>query len=158
MGAYLYPAGRAGAGIIPGFVGPPPPVIVTPRALKYDVQAKAFVMNADGQMADVHPVDAAVAMALTIEYGSVPSLPTFGTQLRQRVQRADPRQIPNIALTETKRCLQALIDRGDIQLISVQTDTSTRGRVLAAVAYVNLRDPNTNPTNPVPNQTRISFI
>lgn len=157
MGGYLYPAGVSPAGRDPTVFLAPPPIVVTPRAVKFNPTTKQFVMNADGQLADVHPVDAAVARILCIEQGSVPSQPSLGTRLRALTNRVDPRQVPNIALNEVKRALQPYIDRGDVLLVSVTADVSTPGRTIFVVQYVNMRDPATNPTNPLPNATRVTF-
>lgn len=151
MGAGSFGAGLGHAGMDPLILLAPPPVIVTPRALKFDPRTKQFVRNADGQMADVHPIDQAVAFLLWVEQNSVPSRPSLGARVRARTARADPRLIPGIVTDEVTTTLRPLANRGDITLLSVVVDTATNpGLVAYAATYVNLRDPALNPRAPIP--------
>lgn len=151
MGAGSFPAGFGPAGADPVYVAGAviPPVL--PRALKFDPQTRRFVQNADGSMADIHPVDQQVIFLLFFERGSIPSQPTLGTRLRARIERLDPRKVPGVALDEVKQALNPLILAGDVRLVSVVSDTTFPARGLFVVTYVNLRDPATNILTPLAN-------
>jgi hypothetical protein len=53
---------------------------------------------------------------------------------------------------------QDLIENNDIILVSVVADTSVRGRNQFAIAFVNLRDPKTNPKFPLQNQQTVNAL
>jgi len=139
------PAGSFGAGVGPAGADPSPvsaPTTARPtRALRYDLATRRFVEDGTGAFVDVHPVDQKVAFLLGTEQGSLPSTPTLGQRYRARVNGVDPKQIPAVVTDETRLALAALLAAGDIDLLDVQTDARVRGRVLIAVTYVNLRDP-----------------
>lgn len=140
MGAGSYPAGFGMAGVDPAFM-PPSPVTPTIAAIQFDPATRQHVQNADGTMAEAHPVDALVVNLLFYEQGSVKSAPTLGQRIRARCNRVDPAKVPAIVTEEVRAVLLPLIQAGDIDLISVDTDTSTPGRLLDAVTYRNLRAP-----------------
>lgn len=141
MGAGSFPAGEGFAGFDPGYTPPAAPLALrTPVAIEYDPATRTYVVQAsDGTLVEIHPIDQQVAILLTIEDGSVPSTTGTGARFRKLVARADPANIPGIALNEAKRVLADLITSGDIELVSVTTDTSVPGRVYIYVEYKNLR-------------------
>lgn len=49
----------------------------------YDGATKDLALNADGQVAGVHPVDSGMAMALCVRAGSCKSVPTMGNRLHE---------------------------------------------------------------------------
>lgn len=49
----------------------------------YDGATKDLRLNADGQIAGVHPVDEGMAMSLCVEAGSCKAVPRMGNTLRQ---------------------------------------------------------------------------
>ncbi len=155
MGAGAFPAGLGPAGADPVYVAGPVVPPVMPRALKFDPQTRRFIQNADGSMADVHPVDQQVVFVIFFEKGSIPSQPTLGTRIRARTERCDPNQKLGIALDETRQALAKLISAGDVRLISVVADNTFPARGLYAITYVNLRDPNTNILTPLLNAVTV---
>jgi hypothetical protein len=146
------PAGSYGAGVGPAGYDPatqsPASEVAPTRALRFDLATRRFVEDGAGGFKDIHPVDQKVAFALGTEQGTLPSVPTFGQRYRARVNGIDPKQIPAVVADETRVVLGDLLAAGDIALLSVETDASVRGRVLIAVTYANLRDPN---------RTRVTF-
>lgn len=155
MGAGTFSAGSGGAGVDPGYVPPPPPAYTLPRALKFDPSVRQFVQNADGSMADIHPVDAQVAYLLFFEAGSSPSQPTLGTRIRQRTTRVNPKQVPAIVLDEVRSALGKLIAAGDVRLVTVTVDQTSPGAIFYTVSYVNLRDPATDILYPLAKSVRV---
>ena len=149
MGIGIFQAGRGKAGTDP-VQDPSAPSAATayPRALKLDLQQRAYVINADGTLADVHPIDASVVHLLGIEQGAIASAKSFGHRLRTRLNRISPLLIPTTAEDEVRAVLSPLISGRDILLVAVAVDASTAGKILIAVTYTNLRDPNFNPQNP----------
>ena len=155
MGAGSFPAGMGGAGVDPSYVPLSAPAYTPPRALMFDPRVRQFVQNADGSMADVHPVDAQVVYLLFFEAKSSPSQPALGTRIRKRITRVNPKQIPAIVLDEVKTTLGKLIAAGDITLVSVTVDQNSPGAVFYTVSYVNLRDPATDVRNPLATSVRV---
>jgi hypothetical protein len=139
-GAGTFGAGTGGAGGYPVF-RPGYPLVLPLSALLFDLKTRSFVQNADGTLAHIHPIDQAVAFLVYFQQGSVPSDPTLGNRIQKRVERASPRVIPSIVNDEITRALAPLTANNDIKLLSIVVDVATRGRVLYAVSYVNLRDP-----------------
>lgn len=156
MGAGAFGAGTGPCGADPVYVPAPPPVLTLPAAALYDPAVKGFSVQADGTVKPIHPVDQRVALLCFIARGSVPSAPTLGNRFRARIARVDPARIPAIALDEFTTVLRPLISAGDILLLSVTTLSVAPGSVQVFIAYVNLRDPATNPRYPLANARRIS--
>lgn len=147
MGAGVFPAGTAGsgtlfvgAGLDPTFIFPPHPVIPYPAALQFDPGARAYVQGANGRMVSADPTDSEVALALGIEFNSLPNANTFGNKLRQLLTRVPAAKQQGIATQEVRRVLKALLDAGRIQLIGVAVTVPSQppGRTLIGVTYKNL--------------------
>jgi hypothetical protein len=160
MGAGEFPAGAGLAGSDP--VNPASASIfgrAPARALTFDLLTRRFLFNSDGSATDTHPVDQKVVLALGVELGALLAAPTIGNRLRARLSRVAPQKIAAIALDEVRVTLKRLLDANDIALLSVDVDGETvRGRVTIAIAYVNLRDPATNPQNPVLNTKTVKLV
>lgn len=156
MGAGQYPAGAfpggpfERAGVDPVWVGAPPAPPARIRAVKFDPATRTFVMNADGTMYDIHPIDQQVALLLWVERGSMPSAATVGQRIRARIARVSPGQIPNIVRDEVRSTLSALIAAKAIQLLRVDVKTFAGGRTELAVFYRNLQDTTNNDIRELP--------
>jgi hypothetical protein len=128
---------------LPALVLPTP---AYPTALAFDPSVRQYVQNADGTMESLDPVDAAVALALGIEFGKLPSAATFGQKLRTILNRVSPARQQNIATQEVLRVLGTLISNGDITLRSVTVQTAgSLGQTSVTVNYTNLRTARPNP-------------
>jgi len=147
MGAGQFPA-QGPAGYDWAVPGAPRVVRTYPRALQFDPSTRRYVMNADGSMADVHPVDAQVVARFSFDKASIPSVPTVGNRVRARVNRVDPAKVPSIVQDEVQKVLADLIAKGDVQLVSIIVDSSVPSQVKYGFLYVNLRDPALNPSLP----------
>jgi hypothetical protein len=110
----------------------------SPTALAFDIGTKSFLQNADGTMKSIHPVDQEVNLALGIEAGAIASAVDVGHRMR-RILRASGPTVAAAARDEVNRVLARLLARRDIKLLGVDVDTTTRGRIVAIVRYVNLR-------------------
>ena len=128
---------------MPNYIVPTQVIPSLPAARYYDPQLGDYPLDSTGQMLPIHPIDQQVALILCTEYGSIPSVPTMGSKYRKRVERCDPKLIPQIALAEAQAALSALIARGDIKLIGVTVTPPA----IANILYANLRDPRTNTRN-----------
>jgi hypothetical protein len=153
MGIGQFGAGLGGAGQDPVYLPSPPAPVLPPRAVKFDPSVKQFLLfDENGNAIDVHPVDQIVALRLTTEQGQSASSPGLGQRYRVLFNAAQPVRHQDIALKETKRVLQDLIDAGDIKLLSVvlTTDPVNNAKVVIP-SYVNLRSPKTDPRYPLAN-------
>ena len=133
-------AGSGSAGV--GLAGVDPlPLSVTPGpmtgAAQYDPRTRTLVMNADGTIATVDPVDQEVAFCLTIKKGTISSNPTRGFDWDRL--RATPSSSRAHAATDlVKLALRKPLSRGDITIISVQLFDSP-GRLGLITTYANNR-------------------
>ena len=141
----LFPLG--GIGLPPFPPSSAPSVPQTPLALQFDPTVPGFVMNADGTMASIHPVDQKVALTLFIELGSISSAPNVGNKLRTVLNRVQPEQVNAIAGAELNRCLGPFISAGEITLTGFSVTQTGSGRTSLIVAYINLKDPRYTPAS-----------
>lgn len=159
MGLGEFPLGMGPMGadpvVLPPVVAPP----FLPRAVWYDPTRKGFfLLDANGNATDVHPVDQIVALRLTMERGSSPSSPTVGTRIRARFASAPPQKYLGIAKSEVKNALQDLIDAGDITLLGVALSTNqSNGAQVVQATYVNHRDPRNSAISPQSNTVPFSI-
>lgn len=138
FGSYPFGVGPFGydpvtAAVIPAKVSAPTPV--------YDPATKTFPFAADGTLADNHPVVLEVSLALGIRAGSIPSLVSLGLRA-ERIRNARRDELQRTAEDEVELALSRLIERGDVELVSV-TATVKSGAIRLEVVFRNLRDPET---------------
>ncbi len=151
MGAGYAPAGGWGggpaerAGISIPYVGTPPAAVPAFRAIAFDPTTRTFTFDSEGHAEDVHPVDQRVALLLWVGFGRVPSSPSTGTAVRDRVQRIAIALIPGVVRDEVRKALRPLVDAGDIALLRIDVKVA-KGRTEYAVFYRNLRAPTTDAT------------
>lgn len=110
----------------------------TPPALQFDGSTRDFQRDATGTgFVAQHPVDAKVFLILRTALGSIRSAVDTGQGL-QNLKYIDPLKIRAQAEDYVKIALQQPIAAGEISLLSIELDTSTRGRVIERVNYTNL--------------------
>ncbi len=137
-GSGTYASGTGSAGFDPvGTVSAPPLTQNAPKALKFNPATRDFDIT-EGVYAALHPVDQRVALALTIELGSIPSAPNVGHTLR-RMRRSSGATVEADAKDRVRQALKTLLDAEDIAIDRIEVDAETRGRVIVVVYYVNLR-------------------
>jgi hypothetical protein len=115
------------------FTGPP-------AAIEYDPGVRGYPQHADGSLVELDPVDAGIAIALGIEFGTVPSAPDVGNKMRRLLNRVPPQQLPTVAKQEVERLLAPWTSTGQVKLLTVVVDTSRfrSGVAAVAVTYQNL--------------------
>lgn len=116
-----------------------PPV---PRDVRYPVALKvvgatmAAELGTDGLYAEVHPVDAKVALAVLVAKGRVATLPTLGSGAREiDVQRPS---LKAEVEAELRSATAAMVAAGELRVERVEVETSANGYV-AALYYTNLQ-------------------
>lgn len=152
MGAGSTLAGGALAGLDPEDPAGTEVQVLPQGALLYDLTSRGVPRDpTTGLLATIHWVDQAVAVALGVKQGSLTSSTSLGNTLRA-IKRAGGPQLVNQVEDAVRVALFDLLDRGDVDLVSIQVTTPTRGQIFVTVTYVNLR------LNPVPTSgTPISF-
>jgi hypothetical protein len=125
MAAGMYPAGA-------GPAGHPPVAPMSDRTPVRRVAAALFdpvthdnPTDELGRVIEVHPVDQAVAIALSSERGRLTSTPDIGNRLRG-LPRADDPTFANAARDDVARTLATLIGRGDVTLLGVDVSPAAR--------------------------------
>jgi phage gp46-like protein len=142
MPAGFFYAGAGFAGADPVAAPSTPAVVLqTSNAALYDLATRSVPRDENGLVKRVHWVDQAVALALGVSLGALPSSPTIGHRLRQ-IKRAAGPKLATEAEDAVNEALADLLDRGDIAIITISVTTSVRSQIIVAVTYVNLR---TNP-------------
>lgn len=136
MGAGSYEAGAGGAGEDPVADPSTPRAVTMPRAAKFDAASKAFPFDDDGRLQDAHPVDQEVALALWVVAGTLASAPELGHGLRSvRLDSARKKAVEDAV----RLALAALLSRGDIEVLGIESASPQRGALAVEVTYRNLR-------------------
>lgn len=137
-GSYAAGSGFAGADPVAAW-SDPPKVIQTSNAALWDLSTRTVSRDeATGLVKRIHWVDQAVALALGVPLGSLPSSPNLGHRLRL-IKRAAGPQLEAQVVDAVNLALADLLERRDISLISIVVNTTTRSQIVVAVSYVNLR-------------------
>jgi hypothetical protein len=134
-------AGYSGGGIGPAGFNPaaapdPSKVGRPPRAVNYDPSIRDFTTT-NGYYDAIHPVDQAVALALTIEQGSLKSAPTVG-QTYRKIPRLSGASFVKQVEDRTNLALKRLLDAQQIRIVAVNVEQNTIGQTKIEVVYVNL--------------------
>lgn len=111
---------------------------LTPRALRFNAKTRDFDRDENGRYIDAHPVDADVALALFIEAQKLGSTPEVGQTLR-RIRNPVGASVGTDVKNRVRIALKHLVDRGDIEVISVTHEAKNRHTLFVEVEYVNLR-------------------
>jgi hypothetical protein len=158
MGAGDFQAGAGPAGFDPVYVPATPSPPFLPRAPFFDPSINQFLtLDENGNPIDMHPIDQIVTLRLTTRKGQSKSATSLGTRLAIVCARLPAPKVLQTAYNEVRSVMQDLITNGDVLLLSV-TVKQLRGQNVFAVAYVNLRDPATNPRFPTSNKRSISVV
>jgi len=134
--AIFPPAGTGPGGFSPIAPASPKRTSIPPRALRYNPQTRDFTTT-EGLFDAVHPVDQAVVLALTIEQGSIKSVPTLGIPL-STIRRAGGPTLDTLVRDCVNAALKDLLDAKKVEVIRLDTDTVIRGQIKIAVTYRNL--------------------
>lgn len=138
MGAGDYAAGDSPAGF-DAVLPPSPRTTLAPvSAAFFDPSVRDFPLDANGRVVSVHPVDQAVALALSVDTGAIGSVPELGHDLR-RIPRGTPTTLTSYARDAVARALKALVDRGDVTVVEVTASVPFRGGLFVSVSYRNNR-------------------
>ena len=137
-GAGTFGAGLEPAGLDPvGAFSPKPSLGTQPRALLFNITTRQHVINADGTMASVHPVDQRVTLALGVKLGSIPSAPGVGNKLRT-ITRGSLAQLTAQANDYVEQALIAMTTAKEISVISIGVFAPQPGQLIVQVTYTNL--------------------
>lgn len=116
----------------------PSPVLTRPRALKFDPSTRTHTKNANGTYADLHPVDAVVALCIFVASGQVKSASKLGLNWKAI---GSPHHIraKRTAQDMVKLALAEPLKRKDITIMSIEFETRGAYTVMLVVNYVNER-------------------
>lgn len=136
MGAGEFPCGTTPCGldglVSTGRTRPEPPA-----ALGFDGQTKDFMLDARGRYVGEHPVDAKVFLIVRTALRSMRSAPMTGQTLTE-MQYIEPLTIQSLTENKLTTALAAVVAAGEIQIHSIDVDTSVPGRLAARLNYTNL--------------------
>lgn len=115
----------------------------TPASIEFNPSTGHYVMGSNGGLAEVHPVDQRVALALGVIAQSYKSAPTTGHDLLNEPNPGDP-SFKTRAANRIRYALRIPLARGDIQIHAITTNVvdgpqEPRGRTEHIVDYTNLR-------------------
>lgn len=110
-----------------------------PAALRWNPATKDYDRDTDGLYVEVHPVDAAVVLALTVALKSLPADQTAGIALRG-IRPNTPKTQAQVE-TAVRQALARLLAAGDITLVAIETDGNAFGLLYVVVRYYNQRAP-----------------
>lgn len=109
-----------------------------PAAERFDLLAKEFVSESDGNLLDEHEVDAAVTLCLGWRKGSRPGDPEVGHTL-DKVDMGAPDAVRHRDVYERHQAsIQWLITKGLVELVSVDDEVDQFGRLSVLTKYRNL--------------------
>lgn len=140
MGAGDFCAGDGDAGEDP--VAPPSPASdnVPPAAAYLDLGSKNFLLNADGTMASMHPVDQAVQWSFAIRRGTHKADQRIGHTFFQAPPLTGAAKQKDLeARAQDAFPFSKLIAQKDVQFIGVTVADPKKGETGIVVAYRNLR-------------------
>jgi hypothetical protein len=154
MPAGFYSAGTGFSGADPvAAFSLPPKVLRTTNAALWDLSTKTVLRDeATGLIKRIHWVDQAVALALGVQLGSVPSDPGLGHRLRE-IKRSSEAKLKTACIDAVNQALSALIERNDIAVFAIAVNASVRSQIAVAVSYANLH---TNPSRNKQNAEKLS--
>lgn len=112
---------------------------VRPAAIFFDGATRDWPLDADGHYIGIHPVDAAMQMAVMVGVGTLPASTTTGNTLPSN-EYLDPRTIDAKVKDAIRIATKRLVDRGDVTIDSV-TPEIRGGSLFVEVAYFNERLP-----------------
>ena len=108
------------------------------RALWFDPGTRSFRSNDDGQLLDIHEVDASVQLALHFQRGKIASSVGVGNDLKT-IKFVQSRSTKRIATDMVRVALSPLTKRGDVKIDNVSVEFPNNSAVFVQVDYFNLR-------------------
>jgi hypothetical protein len=114
--------------------------VTPPHALFLDPAVMDFTADADGHYQSVHPVDHKVELALAVAFGSVASVETIGSGLRN-LRIGTREQMTTEATQIARTALAPLLAAGDVVLASVVAYAANAWRAHVEITYQNTRAP-----------------
>ncbi len=137
-----YPAGTWPAGA-PVAVGEPLSSSTGPVAAMFDGATRDVPLDDDGHYLGVHPVDQKMALRGLIARGRMSSHPELGNRLLTETHN-DPQRRQAVVENYFREfsVFGELVENGDVEIVSIQTEAnvlSQTNATLAVVVYRNLR-------------------
>ena len=119
-----------------GFFTPSPGALTPPSPLLADLidpNTHEYISLFTGD----DPIDAQVLIALKTVLGSGAAVTSIGSKLSsiRKITESTPGDVE----AEVRNALAALIQQGDIRLVSVSVEAHAAGQIEAVVKYVNMR-------------------
>ena len=121
----------------------------------YDGATKDLRLNADGQIAGVHPVDEGMALSLSVDAGSIPAAPTTGNKLRQIRYIGSPSLADDVRSAVLSAFpLSRLVTEGKATVTKIEHLVRSSG-LEVTVSYVNLLT--ADPRNVMQHEKRLEW-
>lgn len=137
MGAGDSLAGAAPAGHDP-VPDPSPAPVPRPRgALLFDGAARDYLKDANGNYRVIHWVDQKVALKLVVNEADVAGVPTLGSRLKA-IRYGTDAQRRRRAEDVVRFAIEDEISGRQVELVSVDIQTPSRGKTIVIVRYRNL--------------------
>lgn len=134
-----YPAGSDPAGDDPVAAQTAARSVTYPAAALFDIGSKDAQLDTAGLYVGIHPVDAWVALQLSVRLGTMKSAPTVGHRLDE-LRRGSLATLTRQAQDFVALALADGIGRGDVRLVAVTlSQPPPTGRNYVTVTYQNLR-------------------
>lgn len=108
------------------------------RAILWDPSTRTFPTDSNGAFLDIHPVDQAVALALTQALTSVRSASTVGTDWSS-LSRKTGGALQKAAEDVARASLDPWVRSGDITILGITAVAVVRGNNQVEVDYMNNR-------------------
>lgn len=109
-----------------------------PAAERWDLAAKDYLLDVDGRHVSEHPVDASVTLCLGWRRGTIAGDPETGHTLHLANMGATDAVLARDIRERQQASIQWLIDRGLVELVSVQHEVDPYGRLSVLTKYRNL--------------------
>ena len=123
--------------------------------VRYDGATKDLVLNADGQISGVHPVDEGMALSLCVEKGSCPASPSMGNTLRKIRYLGSPTLAEDVrSAVMSAFPLSRLVADGKAKVNRIEHRVRASG-LEVTVSYVNLLT--ADPRNITLNEQRLEW-
>lgn len=112
--------------------------VTRPTALAFDGIKRDFKLDANGLYEAEHPVDARVFALCRIAANSIRSARDVGQTVAQ-IQYIDQRTVRAQVEDRVRAAVEPMVAAGDIEIVSIDIDTTIRGRIAWRLNYRNLR-------------------
>lgn len=109
-----------------------------PAALYFDPRTRRHTLEDDGSFTTLHPVDAAVELAMFMVQGRIVASPTTGNALDRTGSPHDIRARRKVE-DAVRLALKALVDRGDITIESIDFEVHGAYAKFVGLSYTNMR-------------------